>query len=403
MRTTYFGALVLPLLLTVACAAQTRADDDDTQGGPDAGGGEPCSSPGITRCSGQEYQTCTDGTWTTTETCTGAETCYGLDGCNECDPTSVQVCVGNDVYSCSGGMLGGMVQSCGAMMCMGGSCGGDPNQNCSEATQLIYVVDTSYNLLSFDPRQDANTFHVIGSLHCPAGPPLEIGPDQPPGPATPFSMSVDRQGRAWVLYTSGEIFLVSTTDASCQASGFVGGSGGFELFGMGFVTNTAGGSDETLFISGGAALGAGGNASDLGAVVPSTYATTRVGAMPVHAPNSPELTGTGNAELWAYYPGGNGIVAQINKATGASMHDYTLPSVTSGGRQVTAWAFAHYGGRYYIFVSTNDLFGFSPKNLVLRLDPMGNGGQGATTTIIDNSNYEVVGAGVSTCAPVVVN
>ena len=40
------------------------------------------------------------------------------------------------------------------------------------------------------------------------------------GQATPFSMSVDREGQAWVLYTSGEIFKVSIEDASCADSGW---------------------------------------------------------------------------------------------------------------------------------------------------------------------------------------
>ena len=39
---------------------------------------------------------------------------------------------------------------------------------------------------------------------------------------------------------------------------------------------------------------------------------------------------------------------------------------------------------------------------MLRLDPMANNGAGKVDTIIAQSPYRVVGAGVSTCAPVVV-
>jgi hypothetical protein len=290
-----------------------------------------------------------------------------------------------------------MVQSCGSQSCSGGSCGDTPT-DCDESTQVIYVVDKDYNLLSFDPRNDANTFHLIGSLDCPAGAAIDGSGFM----ATPFSMSVDREGRAWVLYSSGEIFLVSTTDASCQPSGYTVGSQGFELFGMGFVSDTAGGDAETLYIAGGAAIDSGMGQASLGSINKATFATTRIGQMAAEE-YSPELTGTGNAELWAYFPGMSPKVAKIDKASGTSAQTYNLPAqTTSNLDQITAWAFAHYGGRYYIFVTVTPFLG-TPKSQVLRLDPAGNNGAGATVAVVPNSQYTVVGAGVSTCAPVVVN
>src|SRR5262245_59491828 len=71
---------------------------------------------------------------------------------------------------------------------------------------LIYVVDNTYRLLQFDPNAvggAVDPFTLIGDLDCPAG----ISWDG--GTATPFSMSVARDGFAWVLYNSGEIFKVS--------------------------------------------------------------------------------------------------------------------------------------------------------------------------------------------------
>jgi hypothetical protein len=395
----------LPLVFAVACAAQPpdRADDDDTVNpGPDAGT-EACAAPGATRCSGQEYQTCENGTWTTSQTCSGDETCYNAHGCAQCDPTAVQVCVGNDVYSCSNGTLGGMVQSCGSQTCNGGSCGNTPT-DCDESTQVIYVVDSSYNLLSFDPRNDANTFHLIGSLDCPAGTAIDTDPtDQlPPGPATPFSMSVDREGRAWVLYSSGELFFVDTTNASCQPANYTVGAQGFELFGMGFVSDTVGSDAETLFIAGGTAQQSSSGQASLGSIAKGTLATTRIGAM-AHAQYSAELTGTGNAELWAYFPGDQSKVAKVDKTSGATTQTYNMPASGYAANPVSGWAFAHYGGRNYVFVSTKYHGIGDPKNQVLRLDPAGTGGQGQVATVVASSPYEVVGAGVSTCAPVVVN
>jgi hypothetical protein len=112
---------------------------------------------------------------------------------------------------------------------------------------------------------------------------------------------------------------------------------------------------------------------------------------------NPELTGTGNAELWAYFPGytTSGQVARLNKTTGAREMPFNLPNLSG---MVVAWAFAHYGGQYYIFVTTDDGLGTTTSQ-VLKLDPT----TGMITTAVANSPYEVVGAGVSTCAPVVVN
>ncbi len=382
---------LLPLF--VACAPHSSGGD--TSGGPDASTGS-CSSPGTTRCAGDEYQTCQDGAWHTDETCSAGQTCYSGHGCAECDPSHVQVCVGNDVYTCTGGVLGGMVEDCGAQTCSGGSCGGAPD-DCAEATQVIYVVDRDRNFLSFDPRHDANTFHLIGQLNCPAGAPYPVLFEPQ---ASPFSMSVDRTGRAWVLYTSGEIFLVSTTDASCTPSGFVKGSQGFELFGMAFVSESPGSDAETLFIAGGAAslaLPTSNGDGDLGSVNPSSYATAKLGHITAQSgQRSPDLAGTGNAELWGYFPAtglfARSAVAQLDKTTGMRVHTYDVPAESG---LVDAWAFAHYGGRYYIFVTAG-------ANRVLRLDPMGNGGLGKVDVVIPDSPYQVVGAGVSTCAPVVV-
>jgi hypothetical protein len=64
-------------------------------------------------------------------------------------------------------------------------------------------------------------------------------------------MAVDRTARAWVLYSSGEIFWVNTVDGSCKPSGFARRQNGFETFGMGFVSNAEGSENETLFLAGG--------------------------------------------------------------------------------------------------------------------------------------------------------
>jgi hypothetical protein len=354
IQTALAGALFTFTVGLAACGPGGRdgTGDDDGSGTPDAGGG---------------FQDC--------DPSKGSTTCQGQN---------VVVCNADGTY-------GEVVTSCGIDGCSNGSCGGD---QCSEEAKLIYVVDKTYNLLSFDPKLlPGSPFKLIGQLNCPAGNSL---PDFDPaaGPATPFSMSVDRSGRAWVLYSSGQIFHVSTMDASCQATGWVVGTQGFELFGMGFVSDSAGSDSEKLYIAGGDAANIqGGN---LGTIDPSTMQVTKLGTLPV-AEYSPELTGTGNAELWGYYPGTSStFVAHMDRSTAQSLQTFPLPALQG---QVSAWAFAHHGGRYYIFVTTSDILIGNEMPVVLRLDPA----TGQVETVVPNSPYVVVGAGVSTCAPVVID
>jgi hypothetical protein len=384
-----FMVLGLGVLAGVGAAcgpSRNGSDDDGASGGP-------CgpSSP-QTRCNGNKVETCVDGQYQVQETCSLPEICTTDLGCAACDPAQNTTCQGNSVYVCNDdGTLGGEIMSCGIDPCTNGTCGA-PTDDCSEESKLIYVVDTDYNLLSFDPKLlPGNAFTLIGKLTCPAGP---ILPGAPVGgtKATPFSMSVDRSGRAWVLYSSGEIFWVSTADASCQKSPWTVGTQGFELFGMGFVTDTPGGTSEKLYIAGGARTLNGGN---LGVVDPQTMQATKMGALP-QAENSPELTGNGKAELWGYYPATTkSVVARMNKTSAQSEEPYDLPALSG---TVTAWAFAHHGGRYYVFVTTMPAFG-PEVSKVLRLDPTTK----MTEAVVPMSPYRVVGAGVSTCAPVVID
>src|SRR5262245_15466910 len=75
-------------------------------------------------------------------------------------------------------------------------------------TGLIYVADDLHTLVSFDPEAERSRFTPIGRFDCPTSP---AWPGWP-GALVPFSVAVDRAGRAWVLYTSGELFWVDTTD-----------------------------------------------------------------------------------------------------------------------------------------------------------------------------------------------
>lgn len=322
----------------------------------------------------------------------------GASGDATCEGGADTVCQGDSVHSCNAdGTVGDMIEAC-ATGCWDGTCGGggdDPGESCgTEGNDLIYLVDRNDRLLSFDPRlldSGGDPFTLIGELDCPSG---ASWPDWSGGnPSTPFSMSVDREGMAWVLYTSGEIFKVSIADAGCTASGFQRGQGGFELFGMGFSSDAQGSDQETLYIAGGPASQD--EIGDLGRVATDSMSVSMVGGLP-DSEYPPELSGTGNGELYAYFPGRfDSWVARLAKSSADMEQSWELDSI---GGQARAWAFAHWGGRFYIFISVQTTFG-GLRNDVKVLDPA----SGDEDVAISNSRYTVVGAGVSTCAPVVVD
>lgn len=359
-------ALALGMSVSAAC-------------GPSSTAGDACN--GLTsRCNGGAYQVCQNDVFVTEQQCGGQ--CVEGFGCGDCNPAVGTACSGNDVVECNAdGTLGERVTTCaGGTVCSGGQCG---DSCAATGTNLIYVVDTSYVLHSFDPSQigtGAGPFATIGELDCPGAGFLD----------TPFSMSVDREGVAWILYSNGTLFNASIENAACSASG-VASISGFDLYGMGFVTDAAGGDSEALWI---ASSTDGGCCGDLGVIRNGTMSS--VAGISANANMSPELTGTGAGQLFAFFPdAGAAFVQELSKTTGAVVGTkYGIGSLGTG--QVSAWAFAQWGGKFYIFVSLADDFGFPIQSLVGELDPE----TGDYETVVADTGFDVVGAGVSTCAPV---
>jgi hypothetical protein len=194
--------------------------------------------------------------------------------------------------------------------------------DCQEAgITYIYLIGNNNALLRFDPQ--SLTYAMIGNINCPIAEP-QLMP-------TPYSMAVDRKGIAYIVYTDGELFRVSTATASCKATPFVMGQGGFSTeFGMGFSAdvNDPG---ETLFI-------AGRDSMERAALDTTTFKITLIGTF-----SSPlgeaELTGTGSAQLYAFgLMVGSGMtmalhLANVDKQTAAVIAD-AFVTVQSGSAQI---------------------------------------------------------------------
>ncbi len=239
---------------------------------------------------------------------------------------------------------------------------------CTEASRWIYTVESNGTFARFDP--DLLTFTDLGTLSCPAQP-----------GAAPFSMAVDQNAVAWVIYTSGELFQVDTQTAVCQPTAFVPDQAGVKLFGMSFVFQPTTGQD-TLYVAGGGA--AWGTSNDLATIAfPSLTLST---IAPVSL-GSGELAGTGDGELWDFIPAFDGttgisILAQLDPTNASALQTFELPQITASGGFATKF----YGGAFWIFLGPS----------VYEVQRA----TGVVTTAIVDSGRDVVGAGVSTCAPI---
>ncbi|HEY6463986.1 MAG TPA: hypothetical protein VIY73_27640 [Polyangiaceae bacterium] len=268
----------------------------------------------------------------------------------------------------------------------GGSSGGaDGGSGCSgAAADFVYVLSAENVLYSFAPAQ--KLFTKIGTLTCQTS-------------MQPNSMAVDRNADAYVNYvqsgalgndTGGAIFKVSTTDASCSSAPVMTLPKNWYRIGMGYSTNNAGSTAETLYVAGvGNAGGAGGTGLGLvdfgkgtvGGIGPFT------GAL---AGQNAELTGTGDGRLFGFFTTSPVRVAQIDKSSGAT----SSPVNMTGVQVPNDWAFSFWGGHFYLYTSQGQ--GTGNGSNVTDYDPVSGS---IDTTYMTGIGFDIVGAGVSTCAP----
>jgi hypothetical protein len=277
----------------------------------------------------------------------------------------------------SGGGSGGSGSSGssgGSILGDGGVGSPDAGNGCSsEAADYVYVLSAENSLYKFAPLQ--KTFTLIGPLQCQTS-------------MQPNSMAVDRNADAYVNYmddstgavTSGVIYKVSTADASCSAQPLMAMPSGWAQVGMGYSTVNTGSNVETLYV---ASIATG----DLGLV---DFGQNNVGPIGpftgMVAGQGAELTGTGDGRLFGYFTTTPVYVAQIDKMNGSTPN----PVPMTGVQTPLDWAFSFWGGHFYLYSSQGN------GSSVTDYDPTTGT---INTSYITQVGFDIVGAGVSTCAP----
>ncbi len=247
-------------------------------------------------------------------------------------------------------------------------------RDCQDPSEtLVYILGDNGDLYAFDPRDFSA--RLIGPILCPSA-------------STPFSMAVDRQGVAYVVFQDGELFRVSTRTAACAVTGFVANQQGIDTFGMGFASDQ-GGPAETLFVSPSTDTNDVFSPGQLGAIGLPTFELDLIDRFDP-AITASELTGTGDGRLFAFYTFDEGettFIGEIDKQTARVVAESPIPGVSMRG----GWAFAFWGGDFFTFTGS----GRGEASTVNRVRP-----SDGTVVQVANLPINVVGAGVSTCSPV---
>ena len=264
--------------------------------------------------------------------------------------------------------------------------GGSPSWNglpwsaepCSEPTKFVYVVSAESSLYRYWPP--TGQFSYIGDLTCDG----QL--------IMPFSMAIDRHAIAWVETYGSEIYEIDLSNGNCTKSDYAEprGEDRFPQFGMAFVS-TPTPDEESLFLRGIFFSTDPNPQPDQRWLGRFDEAAATIEPVALGAGWDSDLTGT-DGRLFAFQVPEDEPWAQlveVDTSTAAPLSTTTLPGVQAPfDLAVAAW-----GGDFYFF--SDD--GVNPGTAVAHLET-------ATGTISWAPGPlfppRIVGAGVSTCAPV---
>lgn len=242
----------------------------------------------------------------------------------------------------------------------------------------IFVLSKTAQLWKYFPG--TNEFTLLGAIDCGL-------------PPSTFSMGVDRQGSAWVQFSDQQIRKVDVTKVSeCSDPGFVPGQDGIANFGMAFVSNSADDQCDRLYGNHYNLVAEGDQVSEFFSVDPLNLALVQLGKSNY---GRAELTGTGDGRAFLFAGPDPSKLVEVDKASGATLDVIPLPGVKTGG----GFAFAFFGGDFYFF--TDNMSDSKSEVTHLDYDDSDNNGVQDLKVIYQDAPLRIVGAGVSTCAPLV--
>ena len=238
-----------------------------------------------------------------------------------------------------------------------------PVDDCEETSELLYAVDKNDGgLYLFDPV--GGSFELLGI------------PDCGMFSGTPASMAVARNGIAYVRYSSSTLYAIDVETLECSETQMSVSS--FGKFGMGYATLHGNTWQDELFIA---------NRNTLAKLNTTTFQVENIGPLPSQS----ELTGNALGELWGVFPLETPAqIMELDRSSGQPQRSITLTFMPSP-MNIDTFAFATWGGDFYVFLR---LYGMGESTRVYRVSTTG-----FTEVLSNETGRNIVGVGVSTCAP----
>jgi hypothetical protein len=192
-------------------------------------------------------------------------------------------------------------------------------------------------------------------------------------------MAIQRTGKAWTLFTDGNLYTFDIQTAQCQTTSYVSQQEGLILFGMNFIKDDSN-NNERLYISS--------DSSDppyrLGTIDIDTLEISVVAYYNALSARA-ELAGTNDGRLFGLFEGIPYIIAEINRTNGEilSKTSQNMIQYTSDSSQ---FAFISYLSNFFLFVGNSSFTDIFLYDSVTKI-----------TTKQQRISNGIVGAGVSTC------
>jgi hypothetical protein len=227
------------------------------------------------------------------------------------------------------------------------------------------LIDQDSNFFRFYP----NTLEVtlIGTLNCSTT-------------SYPYSMALQSNGKAWTLFTDGNLYTFDIKTAQCQTTSFVSDPDEHSLFGMDFATDGLS-DNEILYISSDSSNGP----YRLATIDLNTLDISVIGYYDTISARA-ELTGTNDGKLFGLFEGTPYVIAEINRTNGEILSK-TSEDMIQYTSDSSYFAFTTYLSSFFLFVgndSFTDIFLYNSSTKTTN----------KKTTIFNG----IVGAGVLTCA-----
>ncbi len=242
----------------------------------------------------------------------------------------------------------------------------------------IFVLSKTAQLWKYFPG--TNELKMLGAINCGL-------------PPSTFSMGVDREGSAWVQFSDQQIRKVDITDVSkCSDPGFVPGQDGITNFGMAFVSNSAQDPCDRLHGNHYNFEAEGDKIAEFFSVDPDTLTLVQLGKSDY---GLAEVSGTGDGRAFLFAGPDPSRLVEVDKNSGATKSVLPLPGVKTGG----GFAFAFFGGDFYFFTDAES--DNTSEVTHLDFDDSDKNGLQDLKVVLQDAPIRIVGAGVSTCAPLI--